>query len=87
MGRGGPPLSQASRAVNRTYEGDAVALADLVTGGRVHLDQLAPAVRAEVVALVSHRRVTRTLARMVEDAERAALHVTPPRDRNAWAHL
>jgi hypothetical protein len=29
----------------------------------------------------------RTRFRMVEDAERAALHVTPPRDRNAWAHL
>jgi len=71
----------------RTYTGDAVALADLLTGGRLRLDQLDHAVRAEVVALVSHRRVTRTLARMAEDAERAAAHVAPSRDANAWAHL
>ena len=73
--------------MTRTYTGDAVALADLLTGGRLRLDQLDHAVRAEVVALVSHRRVTRTLARMAEDAERAAAHVTPPRDVSAWAHL
>jgi hypothetical protein len=73
--------------VTRTYAGDAVALADLLLSGRLRLDQLAPTVRAEVVALVSHRRVTRTLARIAEDAERAAAHVTPPRDVSAWAHL
>jgi len=73
--------------MNRTYTGDAVALADLLTGGRLRLDQLDPTVRVEVVALVSHRRVTRTLARMAEDAERAATHVAPCRDANAWAHL
>ena len=73
--------------MTRTYTGDAVALADLLTGGRLRLDQIDPTVRAEVVALVSHRRVTRTLARIAEDAERAAAHVTPPRDVSAWAHL
>ena len=73
--------------MTRTYTGDAVALADLLSSGRLRLDQLAPTVRAEVVALVSHRRVTRTLARIAEDAERAAAHVTPSRDVSAWAHL
>ena len=73
--------------MTRTYTGDAVALADLLSSGRLRLDQLAPTVRAEVVALVSHRRVTRTLARIAEDAERAAAHVTPSGDRSAWAHL
>ena len=73
--------------MTRTYAGDAVALADLLTSGRLRLDQLEHAVRAEVVALVSHRRVTQTLARIAEDAERAAAHVTPSGDRSAWAHL
>ena len=73
--------------MTRTYTGDAVALADLLSSGRLRLDQLEHAVRAEVVALVSHRRVTRTLARIAEDAERAAAHVTPSGERSAWAHL
>ena len=73
--------------MTRTYAGDAVALADLLSSGRLRLDQLDHAVRAEVVACVSHRRVTRTLARIAEDAERAAAHVTPSGDRSAWAHL